>query len=156
MTEQLKKKGPEHFDARTLFDEDRKEGQYPTQQYEQALTMGVIYRERRPNSCNPVSPSMCSGQLHTLHQRSPVGLNHRPSRCANMAPGNREEASDGVQAGRTDELVPLSNYPRALRRNRTAWPSTAWLSFALAVAFLLTAELIDWRNRWSPGAVPIR
>jgi putative transposase len=27
---------------------------------------------------------------------------------------------------------------------------------ALAVAFLLTAKLIDWRNRWSPHPAPIR
>ena len=26
----------------------------------------------------------------------------------------------------------------------------------LAVTFLLTAKLIDWRNRWCPGVVPIR
>jgi hypothetical protein len=27
---------------------------------------------------------------------------------------------------------------------------------ALAIAFLLTAKLIDWRNRWSPDLSPIR
>ena len=32
----------------------------------------------RPNSRSPVSPSMWSAQLHTRHQRSPLGLNHRP------------------------------------------------------------------------------
>ena len=26
----------------------------------------------------------------------------------------------------------------------------AMAQFALAVAFLLTVKLIDWRNRWSP------
>ena len=28
--------------------------------------------------------------------------------------------------------------------------------FALVVTFLLTTKLVDWRNRWCPGSVPIR
>ena len=27
---------------------------------------------------------------------------------------------------------------------------------ALAIALLITAKLIDWRNRWSPNPPPIR
>ena len=33
-------------------------------------------------------------------------------------------------------------------------PRLAQLAFA--VALLLTAKLIDWRNRWSPAMTPIR
>jgi transposase len=49
----------------------------------------------------------------------------------------------------------LSNYG-ALRRNTDRKIRHRLAQFALAVTFLLTAKLIDWRNRWSPGAVPIR
>jgi len=49
----------------------------------------------------------------------------------------------------------LSNFG-ALRRNTDRKTSHRLAQFALAVTFLLTAKLIDWRNRWSPGSVPIR
>jgi transposase len=49
----------------------------------------------------------------------------------------------------------LSNYG-ALRRNTDRKIKHRLAQFALAVAFLLTAKFIDWCNRWSPGAVPIR
>jgi transposase len=49
----------------------------------------------------------------------------------------------------------LSNFGQ-LRRNTDRKPVHRLAQFALAVAFLLTAKLIDWRNRWSPGCVPIR
>jgi transposase len=49
----------------------------------------------------------------------------------------------------------LSNFG-ALRRNTDRKTKHRLAQFALAVTFLLTAKLIDWRNRWSPGAVPIR
>jgi transposase len=49
----------------------------------------------------------------------------------------------------------LSNFGQ-LRRNTDRKVSHRLAQFALAVAFLLTAKLIDWRNRWSPGCVPIR
>ncbi len=49
----------------------------------------------------------------------------------------------------------LSNFG-ALRRNTDRKICHRLAQFALAVAFLLTAKLIDWRNRWSPGCVPIR
>jgi transposase len=42
----------------------------------------------------------------------------------------------------------LSNYGQ-LRRNTDRHPHHRLAQFALAVAFLLTAKLIDWRNRWS-------
>jgi hypothetical protein len=48
----------------------------------------------------------------------------------------------------------LSNFGQ-LRRN-TDLSVHRLAQFALAVVFLLTAKLIDWRNRWSPGAAPIR
>jgi len=49
----------------------------------------------------------------------------------------------------------LSNYG-ALRRNTDRKTEHRLAQLALAVAFLLTAKLIDWRNRWSPTSTPIR
>lgn len=49
----------------------------------------------------------------------------------------------------------LSNYGQ-LRRNTDRKTIHRLAQFALAVAFLLTAKLIDWRNRWSPCPSPIR
>jgi len=49
----------------------------------------------------------------------------------------------------------LSNFG-SLRRNTDRKVVHRLAQFALAVVFLLTAKLIDWRNRWSPGCVPIR
>ena len=49
----------------------------------------------------------------------------------------------------------LSNYGQ-LRRNTDRRTIHRLAQFALAVAFLLTAKLIDWRNRWSQHPSPIR
>jgi len=49
----------------------------------------------------------------------------------------------------------LSNFG-PLRRNTDRKTSHRLAQFALALTFLLTTKLIDWRNRWSPGCVPIR
>jgi transposase len=49
----------------------------------------------------------------------------------------------------------LSNFGQ-LRRNTDRKSVHRLAQFALAVVFLLTAKLIDWRNRWSPGCIPIR
>jgi len=49
----------------------------------------------------------------------------------------------------------LSNFGQ-LRRNTDRKTVHRLAQFALAVAFLLTAKLIDWRNRWSPDLSPIR
>jgi transposase len=49
----------------------------------------------------------------------------------------------------------LSNFGQ-LRRNTDRKSIHRLAQFALAVAFLLTAKLIDWRNRWSPQSAPIR
>ncbi len=49
----------------------------------------------------------------------------------------------------------LSNFGQ-LRRNTDRNPVHRLAQFALAVVFLLTAKLIDWRNRWSPAPSPIR
>jgi len=49
----------------------------------------------------------------------------------------------------------LGNFGQ-LRRNTDRKVIHRLAQFALAVTFLLTAKLIDWRNRWSPGCVPIR
>ena len=43
-----------------------------------------------------------------------------------------------------------------LRRNTDRKPIHRLAQFALAVAFMLTAKLIDYRNRWSRMSVPIR
>ena len=49
----------------------------------------------------------------------------------------------------------LSNFGQ-LRRNTDRKPAHRLSQFALAVACLLTAKLIDWRKRWSPDLSPIR
>ena len=49
----------------------------------------------------------------------------------------------------------LSNFGQ-LRRNTDRKTVHRLAQFALAVTFLLTAKLIDWRNRWSPTPPPIR
>jgi len=49
----------------------------------------------------------------------------------------------------------LSNFGQ-LRRNTDRKTAHRLAQFALAVAFLLAAKLIDWRNRWSPAHSPIR
>ena len=49
----------------------------------------------------------------------------------------------------------LSNFGQ-LRRNTDRKNVHRLAQFALAVTFLLTAKLIDWRNRWSPQSAPIR
>jgi len=48
----------------------------------------------------------------------------------------------------------LSNFGQ-LRRNTDRKTAHRLAQFALAVAFLLAAKLIDWRNRWSPAPSPI-
>ena len=49
----------------------------------------------------------------------------------------------------------LSNFGQ-LRRNTDRKTIHRLAQLALAVAFLLTAKLIDWRNRWSKDLSPIR
>ncbi|MGH9213032.1 MAG: IS5 family transposase [Acidimicrobiales bacterium] len=49
----------------------------------------------------------------------------------------------------------LSNFGQ-LRRNTDRRSVHRLAQLALAVVFLLTAKLIDWRNRWSPDPAPIR
>lgn len=49
----------------------------------------------------------------------------------------------------------LTNFGQ-LRRNTDRKLAHRPAQFALAIVFLITAKLIDWRNRWSPGCVPIR
>jgi hypothetical protein len=49
----------------------------------------------------------------------------------------------------------MSNYGQ-LRRNTDRKSAHRLAQFALAVALLLAAKLIDWRNRWSPAPSPIR
>jgi transposase len=49
----------------------------------------------------------------------------------------------------------LSNFGQ-LRRNTDRKTIHRLAQFSLAVVFLITAKLIDWRNRWSPLSVPIR
>jgi transposase len=44
----------------------------------------------------------------------------------------------------------LSNYGQ-LRRNTDRRPQHRLAQLALAIVFLITAKLIDWRNRWSPA-----
>jgi hypothetical protein len=49
----------------------------------------------------------------------------------------------------------LSNYGQ-LRRNTDRRTRHRHAQLCLVVALLITAKLIDWRNRWSPESRPIR
>lgn len=49
----------------------------------------------------------------------------------------------------------LSNFGQ-LRRNTDRKTIHRVAQLSLAVVFIITAKLIDWRNRWSPGSRPIR
>ncbi len=49
----------------------------------------------------------------------------------------------------------LSNFGQ-LRRNTDRRTIHRLAQLSLAVVFLITAKLIDWRNRWSPASRPIR
>jgi IS5 family transposase len=49
----------------------------------------------------------------------------------------------------------LSNYGQ-LRRNTDRRTRHRHAQLCLVVALLITAKLIDWRNRWSPDSCPIR
>ena len=49
----------------------------------------------------------------------------------------------------------FSNFGQ-LRRNTDRKTVHRLAELALAVAFLITGKLIDWRNRWSPAPAPIR
>jgi transposase len=49
----------------------------------------------------------------------------------------------------------LSNFGQ-LRRNTDRRPRHRTAQLALAIVLLITAKLIDWRNRWSPESRPIR
>lgn len=49
----------------------------------------------------------------------------------------------------------LSNFGQ-MRRNTDRKSIHRLAQLALAVAFLLTAKLVDWRNRWMPDLSPIR
>jgi len=48
----------------------------------------------------------------------------------------------------------LSNFGQ-LRRNTDRRTAHRLAQLALAITFLLTAKLVDWRNRWSPAVSPI-
>jgi len=49
----------------------------------------------------------------------------------------------------------LSNYGQ-LRRNTDRRTRHRHAQLCLVVVLLITAKLIDWRNRWSPDSRPIR
>ena len=49
----------------------------------------------------------------------------------------------------------LSNFGQ-LRRNTDRKSIHRLTQLVLAIVFILTAKLIDWRNRWSPSSLPIR
>ena len=49
----------------------------------------------------------------------------------------------------------LSNYGQ-LRRNTDRHPHHRQAQLQLAITFIITIKLIDWRNRWSPNSAPIR
>ena len=49
----------------------------------------------------------------------------------------------------------FSNYGQ-MRRNTDRTMRHRLAQLALVIALIITAKLIDWRNRWSPLPVPIR
>ena len=49
----------------------------------------------------------------------------------------------------------LSNYGQ-MRRNTDRRTEHRLAQLALVVVFLITAKLIDWRDRWTPDLLPIR
>jgi len=49
----------------------------------------------------------------------------------------------------------LSNYGQ-LRRNTDRSIIHRLAQLALAITLIITAKLIDWRNKWSPQSRPIR
>ena len=89
-----------------------------------------------------------------------------PGRARDRRRGHRQEAQAGGQGEEPPSPMGLrwpvertnswlSNFGQ-LRRNTDRKTVHRLAQFALAVVFLLTAKLIDWRNRWSPDVVPIR
>ena len=82
-----------------------------------------------------------------------------------VIPACRPRAKSGKRKKRHIALGPrwpvertnswLTNFGQ-LRRNTDRKLAHRLAQLALAVVFLITAKLIDWRNRWSPGCVPIR
>jgi hypothetical protein len=62
-----------------------------------------------------------------------------------------ETAKRHQKNSRWDCVGPLNG---PTRRDRKRVHRLAQL--ALAVTFILTAKLIDWRNRWTPDLAPIR
>jgi len=59
-----------------------------------------------------------------------------------------------ILSGATPLMVDVRQTEGGPNTDRTSIHRLAQL--ALAVTFLLTAKLIDWRNRWSPALPPIR
>jgi len=76
-------------------------------------------------------------------------------RKSGTAKGTKNPQSMGMRwpVERTNSW--LSNFGQ-LRRNTDRKIVHRLAQYALAVTFLLTAKLIDWRNRWSPVVAPIR
>ena len=60
------------------------------------------------------------------------------------------EAGEVVEAGELRETGEVQSNFGQLRRNNDRRPRHRLAQLALAIALLLTAKLIDWRNRWSP------
>ena len=102
--------------------------------------------------------------------RPRLRLQRHPSASRRPQPrrrSHRQETPDGIDQAPKKNLPMglrwpvertnswLSNFGR-LRRNTDRKPEHRLAQLALAVAFLLTAKLIDWRNRWSPHLSPIR
>jgi transposase len=74
-------------------------------------------------------------------------------RGTSKAPKTRQPMGRRWPVERTNSW--LSNFGQ-LRRNTDKKTAHRLAELALAIVFMLTAKLIDWRNRWSPLVVPIR
>ena len=120
------------------------------------------------NDCTLFEPTVAAAEglaadVETLHldrgydsrgvMESAAGMGIDDVVCARRRPRGAATAPKTVPLGlrwaieRTNSW--LSNFGQ-LRRNTDRRPQHRLAQLALAIALLLTAKLIDWRNRWSP------
>lgn len=93
-------------------------------------------------------------QLGTPGQEPGLGL---PDEAVEDVPLHRRSSGGEVAGNNPTDRANLSRERAILTETDTDRKIKYHLAqFALAVTFLLTAKLIDWRDCWAPGCVPIR
>ena len=87
------------------------------------------------------------------------GRTRRPQHPAADQPGDDTTANKPLRLGLRWVVEGtnswLSNYGQ-LRRNTDRRTGHRHAQLCLVIALLITAKLIDWRDRWSPDSRPIR